>query len=70
MTPAKCVNQDCPFFYRRTVKGHTEFMCTARKGRPVNKNKPWKLGRIIKIYRLNKCPLETQQAEILGHDTK
>ena len=41
-------------------------MCTARKGRSVNKNKPWKLGRNIKIDRLKVCPLETEQKETLG----
>ena len=67
MNPTKCINQNCRFFYRRTIKGYTDFMCTVRKGRSVNKNKPWKLGRIIKIDRLSVCPLETNQKEILNH---
>lgn len=68
MTPAYCVNKNCIHFYRRTIKGHTEFMCTVRRGRPVRKGKNWPLGRNIKIERLRVCPLETDQKQTMGYE--
>ena len=68
MSPGKCINEDGPHFYTRTIKGHTDFMCTIRKGQSVNKNYPWKLGRLIKVDRLKCCPLETEQKKTLGYE--
>lgn len=51
----RCLNIDCPYLYRRTLHGFTEYMCTARKGKKVREYDLGS-GRIIKIARLKACP--------------
>lgn len=52
-----CYNKNCPNFYKRTIKGHTDYMCTARRGKKI---RPYDLGsgRLIQIKNLKECPLE------------
>ena len=52
-----CYNKNCPNFYKREIKGCTDYMCTARRGQKI---RPYDLGsgRLIQIKNLKECPLE------------
>lgn len=58
MNPCHCVNKNCIHFYARTIHGHTDFMCDARKGHKIREYDLGS-GRLIKIERLKNCPIET-----------
>lgn len=52
-----CYNKNCPNFYKREIKGHTDYMCSALPGQKI---RPYDLGsgRLIQIKNLKACPLE------------